>query len=257
MSPPPPLKRRRLDSSSALSKPFTSPFKTPLKSNPNAPQSSPLHPPSTIETPSLPKSTARPHATPSPTKHTSPIKPLSPSKPSPELLALRRQQASLQSALSTARAELDTYAQALKIEESNKDKELEALIKKWRLVSKDAAEEVFGGVRDRVNRMGGVKAWRDAEKKKREGFGGSFGWGDDEQKPERNDDEQDESRDQEDVGEAEARDVAAGIAEDEKRRVKEEEAGDDEGFTMDLMLKSLNIELDVIGFDKEGQKWVH
>ena len=34
-----------------------------------------------------------------------------------------------------------------------------------------------------------------------------------------------------------------------------EEDGD-KGFTMDMMLRSLNIELSVIGFDKEGQRWV-
>lgn len=154
---------------------------------------------------------------------------------------------------------MDTYTQALKIEESGKDAELEGLIKKWRVVSKDAAEEVFGSVRDRVNRMGGVKGWRDAEKKKREGFGGSYGWADDEQESGKGDGENDDQEDREgdDVGEAEARDVQAGVEEEEKRREREEEeAGDEEGFTMDMMLKTLNIELDVIGFDKEAQRWV-
>ena len=51
--------------------------------------------------------------------------------------------------------------------------------------------------------------------------------------------------------------MAAGIEEEQKRREREDEVGDDEGFTMDMMLKSLNIELDVIGFDKEAQRWVH
>ena len=30
-----------------------------------------------------------------------------------------------------------------------------------------------------------------------------------------------------------------------------------QGFTMDMMLRSLNIDLELIGFDKEGQRWVH
>ena len=30
----------------------------------------------------------------------------------------------------------------------------------------------------------------------------------------------------------------------------------DQGFTMDMMLRSLNIDLELIGFDKEGQRWV-
>jgi Swi5-dependent recombination DNA repair protein 1 len=29
-----------------------------------------------------------------------------------------------------------------------------------------------------------------------------------------------------------------------------------QSFTIDMMLQSLNIDLDVIGYDKEGQRWV-
>jgi Swi5-dependent recombination DNA repair protein 1 len=29
-----------------------------------------------------------------------------------------------------------------------------------------------------------------------------------------------------------------------------------QSFTIDMMLQSLNIELDVIGYDREGQRWV-
>lgn len=29
-----------------------------------------------------------------------------------------------------------------------------------------------------------------------------------------------------------------------------------QNFTMDMMLRSLNIDLDVIGYDKELQKWI-
>lgn len=35
-----------------------------------------------------------------------------------------------------------------------------------------------------------------------------------------------------------------------------EEEKDDESFTMDMMLKQLNIELDVIGYDKASQRWI-
>jgi hypothetical protein len=30
----------------------------------------------------------------------------------------------------------------------------------------------------------------------------------------------------------------------------------EQGFTMDMMLKQLNIELELIGFDSELQKWI-
>ena len=140
----------------------------------------------------------------------------------------------------------------MKIEQSGKDAELEALIKKWRDASKDAAEEVFRGVRDRVNRMGGVRGWREAERRKREGFGGSYGWAEEEEK--KSGKGESENGEEEDVGEAEAGDLRAGMEAERKR--KEEEIDEDGGFTMDMMLKSLNIELDIIGFDKDGQRWV-
>jgi hypothetical protein len=59
------------------------------------------------------------------------------------------------------RQDLDTVEQALKIEQAGQDTELEALIAKWKTVSREAAEELFAGARDRVNRMGGVRAWKE------------------------------------------------------------------------------------------------
>lgn len=90
--------------------------------------------------------------------------------------------------------ELETAEQARKIErESRKrdpdgemDGELVELIEKWRGASRLAAEELFGKVRDRVNRyviclqcfqgrwtnggdrMGGPRAWKEMQKKQRE-----------------------------------------------------------------------------------------
>jgi Swi5-dependent recombination DNA repair protein 1 len=34
------------------------------------------------------------------------------------------------------------------------------------------------------------------------------------------------------------------------------ETNHSQSFTIDMMLRSLNIELDVIGYDKEGQRWI-
>ena len=42
----------------------------------------------------------------------------------------------------------------------------------------------------------------------------------------------------------------------EDGRNEGEEEDEEGGYTMDMMLKSLNVELGVIGFDKEGQRWV-
>lgn len=57
---------------------------------------------------------------------------------------------------------------------STRDTELESLIAKWKLASREAAEEVFQGAQERVNRMGGVDAWREQSRKD------AKSWGDDE-----------------------------------------------------------------------------
>lgn len=79
----------------------------------------------------------------------------------PELVNRQKQQRSLESRLATLRTELDNAKQALRIETSNKDAELEALVIKWRRISQEAADEVFAGAQERVTMMGGMAAWRD------------------------------------------------------------------------------------------------
>lgn len=174
----PQSKRRRLDAAAALSKPFKSPLRTRV---------GPSHPPtSTPDTTTSPKE--EPYAASSPTisnadsnilasspripaidahDFTNPPKLAAPKRSplsDPEILDLQKQQRSLQSRLPTLRAELDTVRQALRIESSSQDAELEGLIIKWRLVSQEAADEVFAGAQERVARMGGMAAWRDRSK---------------------------------------------------------------------------------------------
>jgi hypothetical protein len=93
---------------------------------------------------------------------------LSSSQSDPQLYSLQKQHSALQSRLSALRSELDTVQQALRIETSNKDKELGALIAKWRAVSQEAADELFASAREKVMRMGGLAAWRGREKQRRE-----------------------------------------------------------------------------------------
>lgn len=174
----PQSKRRRLDAAAALSKPFKSPLRTRVGSS---------HPPtSTPDTTTTPKE--EPYAASSPTtsnadtnvlasssrtpaihahNFTNPPKLAAPQRSplsDPELLDLQKQQRTLQSRLPTLRAELDTVRQALRIESSSKDAELEGLIIKWRLVSQEAADEVFAGAQERVARMGGMAAWKERSK---------------------------------------------------------------------------------------------
>lgn len=161
-------------------------------------------------------------------------------KQDPELSNLQKKQRTLQSRLLALRTELDTALQALRIESSDRDAELEALILKWRSVSQDAAEELFTGARERVARMGGVSGWKRMQRERREQeqrqmfiemeiAGGSGG--------------DDDCREEGDVA------LQGGNGKDVD--VDDE----DKEFTMDMMLNTLNVDLKVIGFDKENQRW--
>lgn len=63
---------------------------------------------------------------------------------------------------------MDTVKQAFKIETASKDAELSRLIELWRVASQSAAEEIFVTVKNRVNRMGGVVAWKKKERDRKE-----------------------------------------------------------------------------------------
>ncbi|KAI9369744.1 hypothetical protein BJX61DRAFT_536179 [Aspergillus egyptiacus] len=164
----------------------------------------------------------------------------------PVILDLQKQQRALQSCLATLRSELDTVQQAFRIESSDRDEELEALIVKWKKVSQDAAEEVFAGAQERISRMGGVKAWRER------GKGVDARW------------EQEEMEswfgnvDVEgvDFDEAEFKIRQAEIKGEMEKKVNVEQADEPEEFTMDMMLKTLNIDLKTIGYDKFNQRWL-
>lgn len=70
--------------------------------------------------------------------------------------------------LLTLRAQLDTLKQAQRILSQQKASELASLRDKWRIATRAAAEELYANVKERVNRMGGVSAWREGEMKRRE-----------------------------------------------------------------------------------------
>lgn len=70
--------------------------------------------------------------------------------------------------IKSVRNDIDALTQAAKYMSDSTDSDLEDLALKWKLASQAAAEEIFGSVKERVNRMGGVQAWRDSEKQKYE-----------------------------------------------------------------------------------------
>ena len=78
------------------------------------------------------------------------------------------------------------------------DIRLESLIAKWRSATRRAAEEVYEGAQERVNRMGGVAAWKEREREKLEQQqSNNWGWdtaGSAKQGSDDNDDEEDDEK---------------------------------------------------------------
>ncbi|KAF7592782.1 hypothetical protein BBP40_012464 [Aspergillus hancockii] len=179
----------------------------------------------------------------------------SPKKPifsDPAVLDLQKQQRALQSRLATLRSELDTAQQALRLESSTKDAEIESLIVKWRSISQNAAEEVFSGAQERVARMGGLKIWKERMKSN------SVNWEEEEietgygsVETEGGDVDEDEPRDRKAAMQGQS-----GVREKSDDGERESKENEDEEFTMDYMLKTLNIDHKVIGYDKAHQTWI-
>ncbi|KAF2091259.1 hypothetical protein K490DRAFT_62580 [Saccharata proteae CBS 121410] len=245
------------------------------------PANTPLRQTTTLPTTSTP--TPHPSFQPSPSqpRHRPPPPPSSALAP---LLARETtRQRHLSRTISSLRSTNDTLSQALALATSTTDVELEALIVKWRDAARAAAEEVFAGSRDRVNGMGGVGAWRERERRQREfregGFedegpaGGQAGGGSESESEEEEEEglgtEELEGRKMVRERRREARREAEREREwrreeweEEKKAAEavnprvEEEGRDDDSFTMDMMLKTLNIELDIIGWSKTQQRWV-
>lgn len=181
----PQAKRRRLnEASKTLHKPFKSPFRTPLKphnlrqNNDILSSSDPLEggypslsptknkiiqerPVSDRQTPIVPTvTTGKPVLSqsnlPTPTRARTLRKEATPTKPglAREIIQLRN--------------DIQILSQAHTLATSTKDEDLVVLIGRWRTASRAAAEELFVTARDRVNRMGGVGAWKDREREQRE-----------------------------------------------------------------------------------------
>lgn len=249
-SPSPPKKRRKVET---LNKPFKSPFRTPLKPTSQPESNSPLPASSAstnggaVQRPS-PISAASTSATSQPSAHPLPsFACSSPTKPGSDLDKLQKHHTHLLNTLSSLRARLETTTQALEIEASSEDAELEGLINKWRSTSREAAEEVFGGMKAKVDGMGGWKKWRSTQAE------GATGWNDSQE--ENKGYAEKYGSDGEDEGKEEKRERRRMERDVKEQAEKEDEDDEDEGFTMEKMLKSLEIPLEVIGYDKAQQRW--
>ncbi|KAI0998588.1 hypothetical protein K3495_g9609 [Podosphaera aphanis] len=282
----PAAKRRRLDAAhQILSKPFRSPFKTPNKtlikgSSPDLKVTPSLAKVETSLTskntnPSISRkhlnsysTTSRPIGTPSRglrsrKNYQSPV--AAAVLEDQSIVSLLRIQRELEKRLREVTNELETAEQAKKIETNSRsknpdgeiDEELRDLIFKWTMASRQAAEELFSKVRDRVNRMGGPRVWKEMERKRLENFNS---W-DQEEEIHHNENDPDDSKD------TEKRDIYAEYSidpetENEKSQKTSgfgdtgELPGEEDDFTMAMMLRTMNIDLDIIGYDRYQHQWV-
>ncbi|KAJ4358038.1 uncharacterized protein N0V89_002617 [Didymosphaeria variabile] len=261
----PQAKRRRLnEATKTLHKPFKSPFRTPLKPNPGSdpPSSDPLE----AGTPSGFAVSNNGIVQERPVSYRPSLDRLTTDVPMPVLLRSslpipthprlsQKKTTPLQQSLTREiielRNDIQILSQAHTLATSSKDNDLLALSERWRIASRAAAEELFATTRDRVNRMGGVGAWKDREREQKE-------W---RMKAEREQMEVErerleKARENGEISEEayeQYADASIGAEHEEKETFKA--ADDDRSFTMDMMLKTLNIDLELIGYNKKAQRW--
>ncbi|KAI2481207.1 hypothetical protein Ptr902_07002 [Pyrenophora tritici-repentis] len=275
----PQAKRRRLnEAAKTLQKPFKSPFRTPLKPSigddppssdpPDVHASAHMTPTATIPAPKYVASSgnggqqssnaAVPGQVPATPVASKPriSKPLAsrPNFSTPSRVAPKKipSKPSLTREIMQLRNEIQMLKQAQTLATSTKDDDLVVLVDKWRMASRAAAEELFGSTRDRVNRMGGVGAWREREKESKER---QLKWDQEEKEAER--EKMEEAKGNGEVSEETYDRYAEMDGEREKGEEEKEifKCADDDSFTMDMMLKTLNIDLKLIGYSKEAQRW--
>ncbi|EOA91371.1 hypothetical protein ACJQWK_03570 [Exserohilum turcicum] len=272
----PQAKRRRLnEAAKTLQKPFKSPFRTPLK--PSIGDDLPSSDPPEIQVPAkknleesgvraksitpigdskqqtvtTTQSTSVPGPSTSRISKTFVSRPTSTATPSRLISRNTPFKPSVAREIMQLRNEIQMLTQAQTLATSTKDDDLVALIDKWRTASRAAAEELFGVTRDRVNRMGGVGAWQEREKEAKQR---QMKWDQEEIEAER--ERMAEAKENGEISE-EAYDQYAEM-EGEREKVEEEKEtfkNADDSFTMDMMLKTLNIDLQLIGYNKEAQRW--
>lgn len=166
----PQAKRRRLnEATKILHKPFKSPFRTQLKAGIGSDPPSSDPPDTSTPTaeaaiatlPTAPNTaTARLTNAARPVSHVAAStragqkKPMAKANMARETMHLRN--------------EIQILSQAHALATSTKDDDLVVLIDRWKTASRAAAEELFANTRDRVNRMGGVGAWKEREREQME-----------------------------------------------------------------------------------------
>lgn len=268
------LKKRPLEHvshGSRVHKPFRSPLKT---TPPNALTHSPVNTPH-HQAHAAPLLRHKPHSQPG-----------TPSTPAAPHATLQ---------LSTLRNQISALSQSLKIRASPRNSELESLILKWRSAARAAAEVLFDSAREKVRDSGGMRGMRarEEEREKRHQAWEEEAREEEQRKADEalqsSEGEDDEDEEDQDTGSGNVRlsrkeqretrneakrDMRAAIqtrreeassagaeewesAEREDRNQKNVWAAeeDEDSFTIDIMLRAMNVDLNVIGYDTVHQKW--
>ena len=179
------VKRQRLNSAKAAMTTLARPFQSPLLVRRADTSSTPARPGSnTVNNTSMkPPIAQRFHITRTPRTQC-------PIPSDPEISALNTQLTTLRTRLKAAQTYLSMSQQALLLESlppahKDSDEHLEELIIKWRDAARQAADYLFGVAGDRVNRMGGARAYFQRERDRKNKWEGdeadngvSSGWAD-------------------------------------------------------------------------------
>ncbi|KAG9520280.1 hypothetical protein KCV07_g4445, partial [Aureobasidium melanogenum] len=251
-SPPPALKRRRVDSL-GIHKPFVS----PLKRNPSAAADQ------ATTTTTTPKASARVAAPQAPTTPYTPLRSsnlrtsTTSTASDPEINQAQQHLRALESQIRSLRSQNSILQQALDIttvspSSSNPTPRLVTLEQKWQKASQQAAEEVFCSFSQSIKDNGGYTAFlkqQQQQNKPRNFF---------EDEQEVGDETNEEDWRDEDGDCLTERGKRQRRGEIEAKKHKEEagaEEEEEEELTLGSMLQVLNIPPEVIGWDTKTQAW--
>ncbi|KAI1609140.1 hypothetical protein EDD37DRAFT_140412 [Exophiala viscosa] len=236
-----PVKRRRLNQGTAF---LNKPFRSPLRMTPSSHKEQTSSPDSKLQANTN-------HDFPSPRVTTSSDSIETPEKlhvsvdsAKVEYKDVQKEYTALSLHLKKLSQSLDIAQQALQIESSAQDVQLRVLISKWKAVAQDAAERLFVDVKERIDQMGGVAAWRARTQEDARHWNSQEEGNDQVQHREPHDDD------------APSQNAAAIKDARESENAPADEDAEASFFTMDMMLQEMNIDLKVIGYDKDLERWV-
>ena len=167
---------------------------------------------------------------------------------STNVIDLQREYASFGQQLRKLRQDLDAVQQASKLHSSNQEEKLNNAIQQWKSIARDAADDAFVVASQRVNNTGGLQAWKKNSQNRNDWF------------------------DRENPGDHPSSDGVDALEQYQtEQQPKDEDQEEDEevshisclsnlivlqqSFNMPLMLRQLNIDPDVLGFDENNERW--